>query len=87
MSIPCRVVTGVLVCVGAVGCLLVPLLEGWWWLDLLYLLSYVKLIISSIKYVPQVSVCVCVCVCVSDFNFFFSIIIFWGCDFIYLVFS
>ncbi|KAG0722602.1 Cystinosin [Chionoecetes opilio] len=55
VSTACRVVTGLLVTGAVVGCVLVPLVQAWWWLDLLYLLSYVKLIITCIKYVPQLS--------------------------------
>lgn len=55
VSIPCRVVSGVLVLAGVIGSILVPLVDSWWWIDELYLLSYVKLAITCIKYVPQVS--------------------------------
>ncbi|KAK8375272.1 hypothetical protein O3P69_020326 [Scylla paramamosain] len=53
VSVMCRVLSGILVASAAVGCLLVPLVKSWWWLDVLYLLSYVKLTITCIKYVPQ----------------------------------
>ncbi|XP_045119251.1 cystinosin homolog isoform X2 [Portunus trituberculatus] len=53
VSTTCRVLSGLLVASAAVGCVLVPLVESWWWLDVLYLLSYIKLTITCIKYVPQ----------------------------------
>ena len=39
------------------------------WLDLLYIVSYVKLAITLIKYVPQVSLIAYLCIALEYFNF------------------
>nr|XP_053650030.1 cystinosin-like isoform X1 [Cherax quadricarinatus] len=53
VSTPCMVISGVLVLSAVVGCVLVPTVDSLLWLDLLYWLSYIKLIITCIKYIPQ----------------------------------
>lgn len=56
VSIPCRVMSGLLILAAVIGCILVPVVDAWLWLDVLYLFSYIKLAITCIKYVPQLYV-------------------------------
>lgn len=53
VSTTCRIISAVLIASALIGCVLVPLVESLLWLDLFYWLSYIKLIITAIKYTPQ----------------------------------
>ncbi|CAL4069077.1 unnamed protein product, partial [Meganyctiphanes norvegica] len=53
VSITCRIITGLLVLSALVGLILAITVESVLWLDFVYWLSYIKLIITTIKYTPQ----------------------------------
>ncbi|XP_042885537.1 cystinosin homolog [Penaeus japonicus] len=53
VSTTCRIISAVLILSALIGCVVVPLVDSLLWLDLLYWLSYIKLIITAIKYTPQ----------------------------------
>jgi len=53
VSYTCRGISAVLLTVVVVYCILVPTVDHVVWLDVLYVCSYVKLAISTIKYCPQ----------------------------------
>ncbi|KAF2352188.1 PQ-loop repeat [Trinorchestia longiramus] len=53
VSWPCRIISAILLLIVLLSCILVPILDDFLWIDVLYLMSYVKLFISMIKYAPQ----------------------------------
>ncbi|XP_063604802.1 cystinosin-like [Penaeus indicus] len=53
VSTTCRIISAVLIVSALIGCVVVPLVDSLLWLDLFYWLSYIKLIITAIKYTPQ----------------------------------
>lgn len=53
VSLPCRIISCILLLLVIIGCILVPTVDKILWLDILYFMSYVKLFISMIKYAPQ----------------------------------
>ncbi|XP_047737407.1 cystinosin homolog isoform X2 [Hyalella azteca] len=53
VSWPCRIISALLILLVLIACILVPTVEKVLWIDVLYLMSYVKLFISMIKYTPQ----------------------------------
>lgn len=53
VSTTCRIISAALIVSALVGCVLVPSVKSLLWLDLFYWLSYIKLIITAIKYTPQ----------------------------------
>ncbi|KAL7638765.1 UNVERIFIED_CONTAM: hypothetical protein RMT77_010298 [Armadillidium vulgare] len=53
VSTTCRIISGLLLSSAVIYMILVGFIEDIWWLDFLYWLSYIKLIITCIKYVPQ----------------------------------
>ncbi|XP_076033306.1 cystinosin homolog [Oratosquilla oratoria] len=52
-STACWVITGLATVAVVASCIAVPLAPGFLWLDVLYICSYTKVIITAIKYTPQ----------------------------------
>ncbi|KAK7071245.1 hypothetical protein SK128_015149 [Halocaridina rubra] len=56
VSTPCIVISALLLLSAVVALIVVAATEKFWWIDLLYWLSYIKLAITCIKYTPQLYV-------------------------------